>query len=123
MRSPLQIAAITLLTLASFACSSSTKIHSTDPEARIYVNGELRGKGEATHSDTNFLGATQSVRIERDGCAPQFFEFKRNEEFDIGPGIAGCLCLFPWAWLFKYKSERTYEYKCAKPGSTSAPSS
>lgn len=37
--------------LALSACTGTTVIRSSDPDARIYVNGEYIGTGEATYSD------------------------------------------------------------------------
>ena len=94
------------------ACSSTTLIRSTDSNAKIYVDGELKGTGTATHTDTKIIGSTTSVRLEKAGCEPQFFNFSRNEEFDAGACAGGVFVLVPFLWVQKYKPERTYEYNC-----------
>jgi hypothetical protein len=107
--------AAALLTASSIvACSSTTMIRSTDPEAKIYVDGELKGRGTVTHTDTKIVGSTTSVRIEKDGCEPQYYTFSRNEEFDAGACAGGVFVLVPFLWIQKYKPERTYEYICTK---------
>lgn len=94
------------------ACSSTTMIRSSDPEAKIFVDGEYKGMGSTIHSDQKIVGSTTMVRLEKDGCEPQTQTFSRNEEFDVGACIGGCLVLVPFLWIQKYKAERTYDYKC-----------
>jgi hypothetical protein len=46
-----------LVATAFFAsCSSTTMIRSTDPQAKIFVDGEYKGVGTATHTDTKIVG-------------------------------------------------------------------
>lgn len=94
------------------ACSSTTMIRSTDPAAKIYVDGELKGKGMVTHTDTKTVGSTTSVRIEKPGCEPMHYTFSRNEEFDAGACAGGVFVLVPFLWIQKYKPEHVYEYEC-----------
>lgn len=102
-----------LLSVSLFAsCSSTTLIRSTDSQAKIYIDGEFKGTGAATHTDTKIVGSTNSVRIERPGCEPAFYTFSRNEEFDAGACAGGVFVLVPFLWIQKYKPERTYEYNC-----------
>lgn len=102
-----------VLSAALFAsCSSTTMIRSTDSQAKIYIDGELKGTGSATHTDTKIVGSTNSVRIEKPGCEPAFYTFSRNEEFDAGACAGGVFLLVPFLWIQKYKAERTYEYNC-----------
>jgi hypothetical protein len=102
-----------LVATAFFAsCSSTTMIRSTDPQAKIFVDGEYKGVGTATHTDTKIVGSTTSIRIEKPGCEPQFYNFSRSEEFDVGACIGGALVLVPFLWIEKYKPEHNYEYIC-----------
>ncbi len=103
------------LTLTSFAaCTSTTMIRSTDSDAKIFVDGEYKGKGQFLHADTKIVGSTTLVRMEKDGCEPQTYHFSRTEEFDVGACIGGVLVYVPFLWIMKYKPERTYEYTCSK---------
>ena len=101
---------LTLTFLAS--CSSTTMIRSTDPQSKIYIDGELKGTGTATHTDTKMIGSTTNVRIEKPGCEPVYHSFSRNEEFDAGACAGGVFLLVPFLWVQKYKPERTFEYNC-----------
>lgn len=94
------------------SCSSTTMIRTTDPQAKIYIDGEFKGTGTVTHTDTKIVGSTNSVRIERPGCEPAFYTFSRNEEFDAGACAGGVFVMVPFLWIQKYKAERTYEYNC-----------
>lgn len=101
---------IALTFLAS--CSSTTMIRSSDSQAKIYVDGELKGTGAASHTDTKMMGSSTSVRIEKQGCEPAHYSFSRNEEFDVGACVGGAFVLVPFLWIQKYKPERTFEYSC-----------
>ncbi|MGZ3774717.1 MAG: PEGA domain-containing protein [Pseudobdellovibrionaceae bacterium] len=94
------------------ACSSTTTIRSTDSATKIYIDGEYKGKGVVTHTDTKIVGSTTSVRMEKPGCEPQFYTFSRNEEFDAGACAGGVFVLVPFFWIQKYKPEHVYEYEC-----------
>jgi len=103
---------IVLASIVFASCSSTTMIRSTDPQAKIYVDGEMKGTGVATHTDTKIMGSSTSVRIEKSGCEPAYYSFARNEEFDAGACAGGVFVLIPFLWIQKYKAERTYEYNC-----------
>ncbi len=108
-----------VLSAALFAsCSSTTMIRTTDPQAKIYIDGEFKGTGTVTHTDTKIVGATNSVRIEKPGCEPAFYTFSRSEEFDAGACAGGVFLLVPFLWIQKYKPERTYEYNCVSTAKT-----
>lgn len=96
------------------ACASTTTIRSTDPEAKIYIDGEMKGRGTVSHTDTKIVGSTTNVRLEKDGCEPVNVSMSRSEEFDVGACIGGVLVLVPFLWVMKYKPEHTYEYQCVK---------
>jgi hypothetical protein len=102
-----------LLAAVLFAdCSSSTMIRSTDPDAKIYVDGELMGKGSVAYSDTKTVLSSTSVRMEKPGCAPVTNMMSRSE-FDVGACIGGVFLLFPFLWIEKYKPEYNLEYSCS----------
>ena len=96
------------------SCASSTIVRSTDPGAKIYIDGEFKGKGSVTHSDTKIVGSSTSVKLVKEGCEPEIYNFSRNEEFDAGACVGGVLVLFPFLWIQKYKAEHVYEYSCTK---------
>ena len=96
------------------ACASSTTVRSSDPQAKIYIDGELKGTGTASVTDTKIVGATTNVRIEKPGCQAENYSFSRSEEFQVGPCIGGVLVLVPFLWVMGYKPEHNYEYSCTK---------
>jgi hypothetical protein len=104
---------VTLL-MQGAACSSSTRIQSTNQKAKIYVNGEFLGEGQGIHTDTKIVGSRNEVRLEAPGCRPQMEFFARNEEFSVGALIGGIFLLIPFLWIMDYKPSRTYEYNCVK---------
>lgn len=95
------------------SCASSTKITTSDPKARIYVDGEFYGQGEIIYSDTKFSGSITQLRIEKDGCEPLKTEFKRNEKVDPLAIVTGVL-LVPLLWIKKYHPERSIDFTCQK---------
>jgi hypothetical protein len=106
------------------ACSSTTIIRSTDPEAKIYVDGELKGRGSYSHSDTKVTGSVTQVRLEKPGCPPQEYRFSRNEKFDWGACLGGLVTLVPFLWIKKYRPEHVFDYRCSErpePAESEAP--
>ena len=112
MKQAVSIFATIALAAGAIGCSSSTLIRSTDSEAKIYVDGEYKGKGQFQYSDTKTVGSMTSVRLQKDGCEPMIYNFYRNEEFDAGACAGGVFVLVPFLWIQKYRPEHVYEYEC-----------
>ena len=102
-----------VITCLFTSCASTTMIKTTDPQARIYVDGEFYGQGEVKYTDTKISGSVTQVRIEKEGCEHQKTEFKRNEKLDPMALVTGIL-LVPLLWIKKYNPERTVEFTCQK---------
>jgi hypothetical protein len=98
------------------ACSSTTVIRTTDPETKIYLDGEYRGTGSVVESNTRLVGSTTMVKLQKPGCAAKNVHFSRNEEVDVGALIGGIFLLVPFLWIMKYKPEHVYEYRCISAG-------
>ena len=101
-----------LILLALAACSSTTTIRTSDPDARIYVNGEYIGTGKAAYSDRKVAFSKNVVTLSKPGCESQQHEFRRNEDPDGGAIIGGLLVGVPFLWVTEYKDQRAYEYDC-----------
>ena len=112
MKKFFKLAVCALSSLSILSCSSTTLIRSTDPAVKIYIDGEYAGKGQVSHTDTKTVGSTTSVRFEKAGCEPRFYNLSRNEEFDAGACLGGVFVLVPFLWIQKYKPEHNYEYEC-----------
>ena len=95
------------------ACSSSTLIKSSDPDARIYVNDEYIGIGQATYNDKKVAFSNNNVTIKKPGCEPVSYSFRRNEKPDGGAIVGGFLVAVPFLWVTEYKKEHNYEYDCS----------
>jgi hypothetical protein len=102
------------LICSTLACSSTTLIRTTDSDAKIYIDGEYKGKGSVSYTDTKIVGSSTSVRVQKEGCEPQLFNLTRSEEFDAGACAGGVFFLVPFLWIERYKPEHTYEYTCEK---------
>jgi hypothetical protein len=108
----LQVVVVACLAAVLFAnCSSSTMIRTTDPDAKIYVDGEMMGKGSVSYSDTKTVLSSTEVKIQKPGCAPVTERISRSE-FDVGACIGGVFLAFPFLWIEKYKPEYNFEYSC-----------
>ena len=94
------------------ACTGSTVVRSSDPDARIYVNGEYIGTGEANYSDRKVSFSKNDVLLRRPGCQGESFSFRRNEEPEGGAIFTGILFTVPLLWVTEYKDEHSYEYEC-----------
>ncbi len=103
---------ILLVAVLSSACTSSTVIRSTDPESRIYVNGEYIGTGQAHYSDEKVAFSRNEVEIRKEGCRTDYHSFRRSEEADIGAIVGGIFLTVPFLWVTEYKPYRSYEYTC-----------
>jgi len=103
-----------IMSVVLASCSSTTVINVTDKKAKVYVDGEYRGKGSVMHTDTKIVGATTQVMIKKKGCSPMTYTFSRSEVFDAGACAGGVFVLFPFLWVMKYKPSRTFEYECSK---------
>ncbi len=108
-----------LVVLFASACTSSTVIRSSDPESRIYVNGEYMGTGEAFYSDEKVAFSRNKVEIRKDGCRSEYHSFRRNEEADVGAIVGGIFLTFPFLWVTEYKSSHNYDFQC-QPNSNSS---
>ena len=94
------------------ACTSSTVIRSSDPDARIYVNDEYIGTGRAWYSDQKVAFSKNRVEIRKEGCRPERHSFRRNEEADVGAIVGGLLFTVPFLWVTEYKPRHAYEFQC-----------
>ena len=104
---------VTLSLLMLSACSSTTTIRSSDPDARIYVNGEYVGTGHAHYTDRKVAFSNNQVTLKKEGCAPNNFSFRRNEDPDGGAIVGGILVGVPFLWVTEYKDQHAYEFDCS----------
>jgi hypothetical protein len=93
------------------ACSSTTLIRVSDPDAKIYVDGEYRGKGFISYSDSKIVGSVTDIRLEKPGCETLNLRLHRNEEIEPAALIGG-IFLVPLLWVQRYKPEHNYEFNC-----------
>jgi len=105
-------AILILAILFTTACTSSTVIRSSDPDARIYVNGEYLGTGRARYSDQKVAFSRNEVEIRKDGCRPEYHSFRRSEEADVGAIIGGIFFTVPYLWGLEYKRRHNYDFQC-----------
>jgi hypothetical protein len=105
-----------LILLASMAtlaaCSSETSIRASDPDARIYVNGEYVGTGKGHYSDRKPAFTKQDVTLRKEGCEEQHYAFRRNERPDVGAIVGAYYLAVPLLWLTQYKDHHAYEFEC-----------
>jgi len=107
--------------LLGIGCSSTTIIHATPADAKIYIDDEYRGVGSVTYSDQKIIGSTTRVRIEKPGCETFNSSFSRNEEFDAGACAGGVFLLFPFLWIEKYKANHDYALNCKTSSNETSP--
>ena len=94
------------------ACSSGTSIRVSDPDARIYVNGEYIGTGIGHYTDRKPAFTKQEVAVRRDGCDEQTYSFRRNERPDVGAIVSAYYLVLPILWVTRYKRQHAYEFEC-----------
>jgi hypothetical protein len=94
------------------ACSSGTSIRVSDPDARIYVNGEYVGTGNGYYSDRKPMFTKQEVTLRKEGCEEQSYTFRRNERPDLGAIVGAYYLALPVLWLTQYKHQHAYDFEC-----------
>jgi hypothetical protein len=94
------------------ACSSGTSIRVSDPDARIFVNGEYVGTGHGYYSDRRPAFTKQEVTVRKEGCAEQSYVLHRSERPDLGAIVGAYYLAVPVLWLTQYKSQHAYEFEC-----------
>ena len=94
------------------AYSSGTSIRVSDPDARIYVNGEYVGTGKGYYSDRKPMFTKQEVTLRKEGCEEQSYTFRRNERPDLGAVVGAYYLALPVLWLTQYKDHHAYEFEC-----------
>jgi hypothetical protein len=100
------------------ACSSTAVIRSSDPDSRIYVNGEYMGTGQghANSTDQKVAFSKNDVEIRKDGCAAENTSFRRSQEADVGAIVGGIvggiLGTVPLLWVAGYKPHHGYDFEC-----------
>ena len=100
------------------ACSSGTSIHVSDPDARVYVDGEYVGTGKAYYSDRKLMFTKREVTLRKDGCETQRYTFRRNERPDLGAIVGAYYLAVPLLWTSQYKDDHTYEFVCEQLASS-----
>ena len=98
------------------ACSSTAVIRSSDPDSRIYVNGEYMGTGHAHYTNQKVAFSKNDVEIRKDGCAAENTSFRRSQEADVGAIVGGIvggiLGTVPLLWVAEYKPHHGYDFEC-----------
>lgn len=94
------------------ACSSTTKLITEPPGARVYVNGDPVGETPYEYSDMAVIGTSLVIRLEKPGYEPLTAVIPRSEELDpIACGAGACLCPVVFLWVMRYRSEHHYILK------------
>lgn len=62
------------------ACSSTTTIRSSDPDARIFVTGKYNSTGQANYTNRKVAFSNNNVELRKDGCESANYSFRRNED-------------------------------------------
>ena len=94
------------------ACSSETTIRVSDPDARIYIDGEYQGMGKTHYSDRKLAFSKLDVTVRKDGCEEQTYRIRRSERPDVGAIVMGYYLGLPILWLSQYRHHHDYEFYC-----------
>lgn len=91
------------------SCASTTMIQSSPAGAKVYLNDEAVGVTPYRHTDTEIVGSTTTVRLEKEGYQTLTTSFSRDEEVDVGAIVGGLFVMVPFLWTMKYKPVHSYE--------------
>ena len=103
-----------LATLILFSsCASTTLIQSNPSGAKVFVDGVHRGETPYQHRDTKIVGSTTLIQLQKEGYVNYNTTFRRDEQPDVGPIIAGLIVLpLTWPillWGMKYHPVHSYD--------------
>jgi len=115
----LKISFSLLLTMSLFSCVSTTQIRAVNPETnntddnvKIYIDGQYKGSGLVSYSDTKIVGSTTSISLRKEGCRSEDQMMVRSERVNVGALVGG---IFVWPillWVMDYNPSRDYEFQC-----------
>ena len=91
-----------------FGCASATLIKSNPPEAKLYLEGQLKGETPYTYADRAAAGTMRSVTLKKEGYKDFTGHIKR-EQLSVGALIGGIFFLIPLIWILEYPPEYTFE--------------
>lgn len=106
-----QISKVILVAMVLYlqGCVSTTRIVSSTPGAKVYVNGEYAGLTPYEHEDRRVIFSETNIKLQKPGYKPLSIVLKRNEELQVLPLVFGIIGLFPLLlWVMGYKPEHTY---------------
>jgi hypothetical protein len=92
----------------STGCTSTTRITSVPPGAKLSIDGEYKGTTPYLYTDSKISGYSTDLKFELEGYETRLETITKDEEIAVGPAIAGFFLLFPWIWVMKYKPAHEY---------------
>ena len=104
----IKVIALMMASLFSFGCASTTMIKSVPTGAKLYVDGQYKGKTPYTYTDTAVAGTTKTVLLQKQGYKERT-SMIRKEEVAVGPIIGGLFFLFPFLWTLGYPAEYIFD--------------
>ena len=98
-----------ILASSLMSCSSTTKLTSTPPEAKVYIDGEFKGYTPYKHSDASISGSQKSVEIQKEGYDDFQTILTKKGRAHGGAIIGGIFLLIPFMWVVQYNIHYNYE--------------
>ncbi len=109
--------AFVILATSLTSCSSTTRIESYPSDAKVYVDGALKGTTPYDYKDFAVSGAIKQIEIKKEGYEDFQATLKKNERAHGWAIVGGIFLLFPFIWVVQYEKEHNYELTPAVPGS------
>lgn len=94
--------------IGSTGCTSRTVIRSDPSGAKVLIDGAVVGVTPYEHSDSKVAFSSTVITLKKPGYQDFVTVVRKDEEFNAVACLFGGCCLFPYLWLFGYKSERLY---------------
>ena len=98
-----------ILATSLMSCSSTTKLTSTPPEAKIYIDGEYKGTTPYKHSDASISGSQKSIEIKKEGYDDFQTILTKKGRAHGGAIVGGIFLLIPFMWVVQYNIHYDYE--------------
>jgi hypothetical protein len=98
-----------ILASSLMSCSSSTKLTSYPPDAKVYIDGAFKGTTPYNHKDQSISGSQKSLEIKKEGYDDFQTILKKKGRAHGGAIVGGIFLLIPFIWVVQYDIEYKYE--------------
>ena len=98
-----------ILATSLMSCSSTTKLTSVPPDAKVYLDGALKGNTPYYHTDQSISGSQKILEIKKEGYDDFQTILTKKGRAHGGAIVGGIFLLIPFIWVVQYNIHYNYE--------------